>query len=248
MTIFRKILATTAMRRLSLILLCVPLILCSCTVQTYRYFADKAREGESIYIPDETEKHGGVLFYRVDGKTYVRGIRCRTMAKSTRYSEDYLPFSEIRIREEHFAIDDATQKSVYGEVKLQRFPNGRRYWEKTDSPWLDSLPDYARPFRSSDNLLGFESGKVVGVVDSEETRPMRATSKALYYYPLAAVTFTAVDVPLTLAGNAVLVCGGAVFLTAAGFESMFYGVCSVGERCIDAFTSEETSPSPSSGD
>lgn len=167
------------------------------------------------------------------------GIRSRTMAKSTRYAEDYLPFSEIRIREEHFAIDDATQKSVYGEVKLQRFPNGRRYWEKTDSPWLDSLPDYARSFRSSDNLLGFESGKVVGVVDSEETRPMRATSKALYYYPLAAVTFTAVDVPLTLAGNAVLVCGGAVFLTAAGFESLFYGVCSVGEFCKDAFATEE---------
>ena len=235
----RRFLPSIAMHCFFRLLLCLTLVFCSCTVQTYRYFADKAREGESIYIPDETEKHGGVLFYRVDGKTYVRGIRSRTMAKSTRYAEDYLPFSEIRIREEHFAIDDATQKSVYGEVKLQRFPNGRRYWEKTDSPWLDSLPDNARSFRSSDNLLGFESGKVVGVVDSEETRPMRATSKALYYYPLAAVTFTAVDVPLTLAGNAVLVCGGAVFLTAAGFESLFYGVCSVGEFCKDAFATEE---------
>lgn len=241
-----RILATTAMRRLSLILLCVPLILCSCSVQTYRYFADKAREGEAIYIPRETDKDGGAIFYKAGSKTYVRGIRSRTRAKSSRYIEDYI--LQTKIHEQHIPVSDAEQKSVYCEVKSQKSPNGRRYWEKTDSPWINSLPDNARPFRSSDYLQGFNSYTVAGVLNSEETRPLQTTAKALYYYPLAAGTFVAVDVPLTLAINAVLACGGAVYLTAAGCEYLFYDVCYMGERCIDAFTSEETSPSPSSGD
>ena len=233
------------MSRMFHLLLCLPLMFGSCTVQTYRYFADKAREGESIYIPKDTEHPEGALFYKAGSKTYVRGIRSRTIARSSRYTEDYIPFSERRIREEHFAIADAEQTNVYCEVKSQQSPNGRRYWQKTDSPWLDSLPENARPFHSSDTLRGFNSGKVVGVVDSEETSPMHTTAKALYYYPLAAITFTAVDVPLTLAGNAVLACGGAVFLTAAGGESLAYGVCSLGKLCVGAFTSgEEETPAP----
>ena len=247
---FHRILATTAMRRLSLILLCVPLILCSCSVQTYRYFADKAREGEAIYIPRETDKDGGAIFYKAGSKTYVRGIRSRTRAKSSRYIEDYI--LQTKIHEQHIPVSDAEQKSVYCEVKSQKSPNGRRYWEKTDSPWINSLPDNARPFRSSDYLQGFNSYtvfgvvKVAGVLNSEETRPLQTTAKALYYYPLAAGTFVAVDVPLTLAFNAVLACGGAVYLTAAGCESLFYGVCSMGEFCIDAITEEETEQATSS--
>lgn len=248
---FLKIPATTAMRRLSLILLCVPLILCSCSVQTYRFFVNKAQEGESIYIPVDTEHPGELLLYEAEGKTYLRGIRSRTTARSSAYIENHLPFADNRIREEHLPVAGAEQQSVYCGVQLQRASHNVRHWEKTDSPWLDSLPSNARPFRSSDHLSGFYSGSpVVGAVKSVETQPMRATGKALLYYPLAAGTFVAVDVPLTLAINAVLVCGGAVYITAVGCEEALFNdvVYSMGKRCIDAFTSEETSPSPSSGD
>ena len=230
------------------LLICLPLVFCSCSVQTYRYFADKAREGESVYIPRDTEHPKSVLFYRVGDKTYVRGIRCRTIATSSRYIHNHLPFSDVSIWEQHIPVSEAEQTTVYCEVKSQRLPNGDRSWQKTDSPWIDSLPNNARPFLSSDVLLGFYHGKLFMGVEAVETRPMRTTGKALLYYPLAAGTFVAVDVPLTLAVNAVMACGWAVYLTAAGCESLFYGVCSMGECCIDAFTSEETSPSPSSGE
>ena len=236
------------MHQLTRILLSLPLMFCSCTVQTYRYFADKALEGESIYIPRESEQSGGLLLYRAGNKTYVRGIRSRTMLKSSGYLKDHSPFSEIHIRERHFPVHEVAQQNVYREIKSRRHPNGARRWEKTDSPWLDTLPDNARPFRSSDTILSSYNGYMAGAVDAEETRPMRTTAKALYYYPLAAVTFTAVDVPLTLAGNTVLLCGGAVFLAAAGCESLAYGAYSVGKMCVDAFSSEDVSTPPASGE
>lgn len=230
------------------ILLSLPLMFCSCTVQTYRYFADKAQEGESIYIPRESEQSGGLLLYRAGNKTYVRGIRSRTMLKSSGYLKDHSPFSEIHIRERHFPVHEVAQQNVYREVKSRHYPNGARRWEITDSPWLDTLPDNARPFRSSDTILSSYNGYMAGAVDAEETRPMRTTAKALYYYPLAAVTFTAVDIPLTLAGNTVLLCGGAVFLAAAVCESLADEVCYVGKMCVDAFSPEEVSTQPASGE
>lgn len=238
------------MHQLTRILLSLPLMFCSCTVQTYRYFADKALEGESIYIPRESEQSGGLLLYRAGNKTYVRGIRSRTMLKSSGYLQDESPFSEINIRERHFPVHEVAQQNVYREVKSRRSPNGTRIWEKTDSPWLDTLPDNARPFRSSDTILGsYNSNRyMAGAVDAEETRPMRTTAKALYYYPLAAVTFTAVDVPLTLAGNTVLLCGGAVFLAAAGCETLADSAYYVGKMCVDAFSSEDVSTPPASGE
>ncbi len=231
------------------LLICLPLVFCSCSVQTYRFFVNKAQEGESIYIPVDPEHPRELLLYEAEGKTYLRGIRSRTTARSSAYFENHLPFSDNSIQEVHLPVAGAEQQSVYCEVQLQRASHNVRHWEKTDSPWLGSLPSNARPFRSSAYLSGFYSrSPVAGSVESVETQPMRATGKALLYYPLAAGTFVAVDVPLTLAINAVLACGGAVCLTAAGCESLFYGVCSMGECCIDAFTSEETSPSPSSGE
>ena len=98
--------------------LSLPLIFSSCSVQTFRFFSDKAQEGESIYIPEDTKHPGDVTLYKVGGKIYVRGIRCHTIAKSSSYIESHLPFSEIRIREQHLPAPDAEQKNVYCEVKV----------------------------------------------------------------------------------------------------------------------------------
>lgn len=221
---------------------CVLLLLSSCSVQTYRYFADKAQEGELIYIPRE-EKHPQTLpLFRAGGKTYIQGMRCRAVVESADYIACHLPFSDTGIKTKILPAPEEERKAVYGEVKLLRtHPDGDRVWQRTESVWLDTLPPNARPMRKGsratrDFFEPHESeqddcGRII-------TRPMQSHAGALYYYPAAAATLVAVDIPLTLALNAIMVAGSAAYFAAVGCEVLVTGIGKGIKKGLEYFTEE----------
>lgn len=193
------------------------LLLCSCTVQTYRHFVYKSQEGESVFIPSHNERR----FYRAGTKTYIEGTRTATIPYTPTYASDIIGLN-TPIRERHKPKPGAEQKTVYAEVELQN-EQGRPTWHRKEKqgPWLEKLPERARLIRT-DSYLSFEDfyqGKNFPELDVP-TRPMEATATAWYNYPLAAATFVAVDVPATVAANSILLIGSPFFLISSGFECL----------------------------
>lgn len=195
----------------------LPLLLCSCSVQTYRHFVYQAQEGESVLIPGYDE----LRFYRAGAKTYIEGVRTATIPYTPAYASDVFGLN-TPIREQHKPKPGAEQKTVYAQVE-QRDEDGLTTWYLKDKQvnWLEKLPPGAYRLRTHSRLSieDFFRGKTMPGQDVP-TRPMEATASAWYHYPLAAASFVVVDVPATVAANGILLAASPFFLAGSAFECL----------------------------
>lgn len=199
------------------------LLLCSCTVQTYRHFVYSAQEGESVIIPDYNTHR----FYRAGGKTYIEGTRTQTIPYTPAYASDILGL-DTPIREHHKPKPGAEQKTVYTEVEEK---NSEWHLKGKQGLWLEKLPEGARVLHTHSRLAteDFYQGKTYLGLDIP-TRPMQATPAAWYNYPLAAAAFVVVDVPATVAINGVLLAASPFYLVTTGIECVSDFIYNLGRK------------------
>lgn len=187
----------------------LPLLLClllsNCTwLCTNQHFYNHAREGECVLLPGGTK--GKMPLYKADGKVYVQGIRTTYIEKRSDYLNDIISPGK---NWQHIK-PDAPRSTVYGEVELRNGDWGAVRWHRRDTPWLTALPAGAKPYHNTrrlpeDSYLYVLEGKTLHA--AQVTRPMCATARAAYDYPLAALCLVAVDTPATIILNTGLFVG-----------------------------------------
>ena len=177
------------------------LLLNSCASTLHKYFFAMGREGECVQLAEKN-----AIYRAADGKVYAQGYRTTFTPWPNDYMADIFHSPQY---EKHIEPADETTP-VWGEVKKTR-----KGWQRTDSPWLTSIPN---PTRIPDSRLT-KAGLTLmhaphqaedKTMFAEITTPLHPTAHALYAYPLGMITVFAIDTPATAIGSTAAVLGAAV--------------------------------------
>ena len=210
MTIFRKILATSA-----LCLAAVGLSSCYSTLHQYAWQRAKVID-EAYWVQDEEN----IELYRVGDTVYAKGFVGQARGD---YSDAWRG-NMLYMRgggHSHYTPVTNSGKPIYiqisqsyselrADLQQNRRENPERYRDNAvsvrwsypgSSPYLSSLPAGAVHLT--------ERGNGTHYISEGEGYESHTDAHKYYAYPLGAIMAVAVDAPLTIAGNALLV-GGAV--------------------------------------
>ncbi len=176
--------------------LCIalPLLAASCT-NLCQDIADWGAEYDGV------EKTKGEVYYRHEGKKYLKG--CRAKFRRT-YVQN--PFVIAKPDPARYEMKPGTQgETVYRELKADedgclRLVDG--------SDW--------KPLKLKDTRAYAAEKMMVSPRPSVNSYSRELTPHAIYAYPLAAATLVCVDVPLNIAGGAAFVCFGSGVLLVSG--------------------------------
>ena len=219
---FPRILATTA--------LCLAAVgLSSCYSTFHKYAWNRAKVIDEAYWVQDEEN---IELYRVGDTVYAKGfigpargdqkkgwqgnllnIRGGAYSCYTPVPEDSKPVY-IQLNESYSELKADLQQS------RRKFPDLYRndffhanWWNPALSPYLTALPAGAVHLS--------EKGRGSHIIGEYEGYKPHTDEHKYYAYPLGAITAVAVDAPLTLAGNALLLGGAVVVLPFGGIYAIY---------------------------
>ncbi len=242
-TIFPGILATTA--------LCLAVLgLSSCYSTLHKYAWNRAKVIDEAYWVQDEEN---IELYRVGDTVYAKGFIGPARGDHKKGWQGnmlylrggayscYTPIAE-RSKPVYIQLNNS-----YSELRADLLQCRREYpdlyrdntfhvwwWRPEISPCLTSLPAGAVRLP--------ERGKGNHYIDEYEDKSHTDAHK-YYAYPLGAITAVAVDAPLTLAGNALLL-GGAVVALPFGSIYALYDFCA--QNAPEEKATTEPTPQPRS--
>ncbi len=240
-TIFHKILATTA--------LCLAAVgLCSCYSTFHKYAWNRAKVIDEAYWVQDEEN---IELYRVGDTVYAKGFIGPARGDQKKGWQGNVQNLRGGAYSCYTPIPESS-KPVYVEVRMsysdlkedlqqsrRKFPNlyqddAFHVWWGTpsSSPYLTTLP--ASAVRLKERGYGDHY-----ITESEGYEPHTDAHK-YYAYPLGAITAVAVDAPLTIAGNALLLGGAAVVLPLSGIYAL-YDFCT--QNAPETTTPSQNKPS-----
>lgn len=238
-TIYHRILAATA--------LCLAALgLSSCYSTIYRYAWDRARIIDEAYWVQDSDN---IELYRVGDTVYAKAFlgpargehkdawRGNMLCLRGGSYSCYTPIAErskpvyIRLISSYSEHKSELQKNRQKNPECYRDDVFHVWWSTPEcSPYLTSLPAGAIRLK--------ERGEYDHYISESNGYKPHTDAHKYYAYPLGGITAVAVDAPLTLAGNALLLAAGAVMAVTTGPVVLIYDACTQ--------NAAETTPTPKS--
>lgn len=199
------------------LLLLIALLMSSCTWHSNQIFYNMGQEG--AYLEEHECK-----FWKVGNTMYVEAPLHNYETRQSRI------ISKLGkgVGTHHYPTQALPTKTGYGEITLHESEN-ITYWKRTSRPWLFEKPAGAVPYLNKTGRC-VDPDMPLCTDEKQDSRlvikaePPQATAHALWAYPLSALSLVAVDIPVTLTVNTVML-AGSIIISPVTLTLSFFPTC-----------------------